>query len=279
MRFGLGSFAYRWSIGRPYYKIRNPMTIEQFMDRAVFHRVDGIMLCNNFKLEKFDDSTLWEARKKFENSGMFIETGARGSSAEYFIALLEASRKLGSRTLRIVTDIDRDVSYDQIKFQLNETKKYLGTVLCKARELGIVLALENYFGIHIEELVQIISYFDDYYLGACVDTANSAIIMENPEYVARELAPFARTAHFKDFKIEMNPRGNRMTGVPLGDGIVDFKKILEIFKENKFDGKITLELYIDRMEIEEETFQWEEECVSKSIEYARTGLGLLRNRF
>ena len=35
MKFGIGSFAYRWSVGRPYYRPENPMTVDQLIDRCV----------------------------------------------------------------------------------------------------------------------------------------------------------------------------------------------------------------------------------------------------
>ena len=35
MNFGIGSFAYRWSIGRPYYRPEDPMTVDQLIDRCV----------------------------------------------------------------------------------------------------------------------------------------------------------------------------------------------------------------------------------------------------
>ena len=34
MRLGIGSFAYRWSVGRPYYRPQNPMSADELIDRC-----------------------------------------------------------------------------------------------------------------------------------------------------------------------------------------------------------------------------------------------------
>lgn len=53
MNFGIGSFAYRWSIGRPYYRPEDPMTVDQLIDRCVKYGVKAVLLCNNISLHEF----------------------------------------------------------------------------------------------------------------------------------------------------------------------------------------------------------------------------------
>ena len=82
------------------------------------------------------------------------------------------------------------------------------------------------------------------------------------------------TPHIKDFKIEKHPEDFRIVGVPLGEGLVDFPSIMEMLKESSLDLTVHLELYIDRQEDEGATQKWEDECVAKSILYARNNLGI-----
>ncbi len=274
MRFGLGSFVYRWAVGRDYYKPKHPMTLEQFAMRSVFLGVEGVMICNNFKLPEIPVSALHEVRQVLEQKNMFIETGARGRTPEYFISVLEASKHIGSKLMRVVYDINRDVGQDQILWQLNEARVCLKEVLERARKMGITIAVENYFNMHIDEIKALLQYFNDEYMGACLDTCNSVSNIEKPEYVFYSLLPYAKSVHFKDYAVEMNPRGNIIKGVALGDGEVNFPNLIDLLKQHDFAGNICLELYIDRMETEEETLQYEEQCIKKSIRYAKK-IGLL----
>lgn len=273
LRFGIGSFAYRWSVGRSYFRPSRPLTLEGFLDKAIRLKVQGVMVCNNFPLETYPARRLRDIRALVEKNGMFLETGARGKGTEDFLKLLTASEEIGSRLLRIVPEINRELPPVQVRAQLAACEKYLRPVLKEARKKRITLALENYFGMYTEEMVRMIRKLDDDYFGACIDTSNSAILMENPLQVTRALAPYAKSLHVKDFKPELNPRGNFFLGVALGDGIVDFLQVLSILERHHYKGNTNLELYIDRRETEKETLAWEEACVKKSVRYAHKVLG------
>ena len=144
MNFGIGSFAYRWSIGRPYYRPEDPMTVDQLIDRCVKYGVKAVLLCNNISLHEFTEEQLTAIRDRIVKEGMTVETGSRG-----------------------------DV----------------------------------------------------------------------------------------------------ITGVPLGQGYVDFPLMLDILKQNGYDGNIFLELYINRCDTHAETVAYEEECVKQSMAYAHDTLG------
>ena len=62
MNFGIGSFAYRWSIGRPYYRPEDPMTVDQLIDRCVKYGVKAVLLCNNISLHEFTEEQLTAIR-------------------------------------------------------------------------------------------------------------------------------------------------------------------------------------------------------------------------
>lgn len=275
MRFGLGSFVYRWAVGRDYYKPKQPMTLEQFIMRSIFLGVEGVMVCNNFKLHEIPISVLHNVRYMLEQRNMFIETGARGSTIDYFLSVLKASQQMGSKLMRLVYDLNRDVSEDEITIQLKNAKICLGEVLNYAKKIGITIAVENYFNMHIDEIKGLLQYFNDEYMGACIDTCNSVSNIEKPEFVFYRLLQFAKSIHFKDYKVELNPRGNIIKGVALGDGVVNFPNLIGLLKQNNYQGNICLELYIDRMETEQETLDYEEQCIKKSIRYAKK-IGLLK---
>lgn len=101
MNFGIGSFAYRWSIGRPYYRPEDPMTVDQLIDRCVKYGVKAVLLCNNISLHEFTEEQLTAIRDRIVKEGMTVETGSRGTDFNYFKRMLEVSKFLGSKVLRI----------------------------------------------------------------------------------------------------------------------------------------------------------------------------------
>jgi sugar phosphate isomerase/epimerase len=274
MKFGLGSFVYRWSIGRDYYRPSRPMTVLDFLDRTAALGVDRVMLCNNFALEAFTEPEVTTLKERAALHRITLELGGRGSQADCFIRLVGLCERLDARVLRITADIDRRQGADAIRRQPDDMRRYLCRVLAEAKPRGIRLALENYHGITLDELVAVIQAINDATFGACIDTANSAALIEHPLEVTRRLAPYAVSVHIKDFKVEMSERGHRILGVPLGEGMVDFPQVLAILRQQGYTGNLFAEMYLDRTEDEASTLAFEDECVRRCVRYAREVLKL-----
>ena len=273
MNFGIGSFAYRWSIGRPYYRTENPMTVDQLIDRCIAHGVNTVLLCNNIFLHEFNDAQLGAIRDRLAREGMQVETGSRGTDFSYFKRMLEVSRFLGSKVLRIGWDMDRRTDAAGLERQVRNGIDTIGALMPVAHEYGVQIALENGKLNTVGEGRQIIEGVNDPWFGCALDTCNSTCFITPTETVVRSLAPYAKTVHFKDYVVKLDPRGDIITGVPLGQGYVDFPLMKKILAENGFDGNVFLELYIDRCETHAETAAYEESCVEQSVAYARGTLG------
>ncbi len=270
---GLSSFVYRWAIGRSYYKPIVPMTPLQFVESAITHQVDAVMFCHNFPFETYTSNEIDNLALVCKQKGLVVEMGSRGSDPAYFLKMLEVTDRMGAAILRMTLNIDRSEP-TRIPIEMANARACLEQLLPVAHAFGIRLAIENYVDLPSTEMASLVEYFHDPYLGVCYDSANSVLGLENPVETAQLLAPYTITAHFKDVKSEMNPRGNVLRGVALGDGMVDFPAILKTFRKNGFNGCIHLELYIDRKEDPIETLVWEEACVVRSVDYARRVLGL-----
>lgn len=275
MKFGMGSFAYRWAVGRPYYRPENPMTVDQLIDRCVKHGVKVVLLCNNYSLHEFSDDSLRAIRARLDKEGMIVETGSRGTDVSYFKRMLEVSKILGSKVLRIGWDMERDTDEAGIKQQVQNGIKTISALMPMAHEYGIQIAIENGKLNKIYEVKEIIEGVNDPFFGCAMDTCNSTCFITPTDEVVRVLAPYTKTVHFKDYVVKLDPCGDVITGVPLGQGCVDFHKALEVLKANHFDGNIFLELYINHKDTHEETVAYEEDCICRSIEYARNELKLL----
>lgn len=274
MRLGIGSFAYRWSVGRPYYRPEKPMSADDLIDRCVEYGVKALLYCNNMELENYPDEKLYALHDRLEKEGIEIETGSRGTDRDYFIRMLNVSKILGAKVMRIGWDMDRTTDAEGIKKQIQNGIDTIKSLMPMAHEYGIDIGIENGKGNLVNEVKEIIEGVADPAFGAVVDTCNSTVFLTPTEEAVRILAPYAKSVHIKDYVVTLNSRGDVITGVALGKGYVDFKKILRILEENGYDGNCFIELYIDRCDTHEETVKNEWSLVKESIDYAKNVLKL-----
>lgn len=274
MKLGIGSFAYRWSVGRPYYRPEKPMSADDLIDRCVDYGVKALLYCNNMELENYPDEKLYALHDRLEKEGIEIETGSRGTDRDYFIRMLNVSKILGAKVMRIGWDMDRTTDAEGIKKQIQNGIDTIKSLMPLAHEYGIDIGIENGKGNLVNEVKEIIEGVADPAFGAVVDTCNSTVFLTPTEEAVRILAPYAKSVHIKDYVVTLNSRGDVITGVALGKGYVDFKKILRILEENGYDGNCFIELYIDRCDTHEETVKNEWSLVKESIDYAKNVLKL-----
>lgn len=274
MRLGLSSYAYRWSIGHDGYAPSTPLDVAGFVRKAVELGFDGVQICDNLPYQDLSRDQLTDIRQRLHERGMFLETGARGSAPEHLRAMLETASVLGAKLLRVVTVIDRSGSPDEIRRQLDQMVRDFRAVLPLARNLDIRLALENHANLSSADLLFVIQSVGDESLRVCLDTMNSLALLEHPLETVRKLAPQAITVHLKDFRVEKHPREFKVIGTALGDGMVDFQRILSLVADSGLDPTFHLELYIDHCQSDSQTLSWEDECVARSVQYARTHLNL-----
>jgi len=274
MKLGMGSFVYRWAMGRPYYRPENPMTVDQLIDRCKQYGVRSVLLCNNIPLHEYTPEQIRAIRERLDREGMTVETGSRGTDAGYFQKMLAVSKALGSKVLRIGWDMDRDTDAEGIRKQVRQGIETIGSLMPMAHEYGVQIAIENGKLNTIYEVKEIIEKVNDPFLGCAMDTCNSTCFITPTDEVVRVLAPYAKTVHIKDYVVKLNPRGDVITGVPLGRGYVNFHHVLEQLGKCGYEGNLFLELYIDRLETHAETIAYEEDCVRQSVEFAHNELKL-----
>lgn len=79
------------------------------------------------------------------------------------------------------------------------------------------------------------------------DTGNPIVGLEDPVEVYEKFKDKVVTVHFKDFGYvdseegKLCRNGKRADSVPFGEGLVDFRKHLELLKRDNYQGFITLE--------------------------------------
>ena len=126
----------------------------------------------------------------------------------------------------------------------------LQTPLAWAEELGIELLLEPH-GMVTDDLGQLTLLLDrlghEKTLGVNLDTGNSWLGGGDPLAYVKTFGRRIRHVHWKDMPAEMTAQrgkqfGCGMGGIPVGDGVVGIRKVVDALLASGFDGPTTLEI-------------------------------------
>lgn len=119
-----------------------------------------------------------------------------------------------------------------------------------AAELGVELLLEPH-GIVTDtvdgmaELLSVLGHSET--VGICLDTGNSWLGGSEPLDFVRRFGPRIKHVHWKDLGPEWEPsrgsiHGCGMASIPLGDGVVGIRAVVDQLLKVGFDGYTTLEI-------------------------------------
>lgn len=111
-----------------------------------------------------------------------------------------------------------------------------------AEKLKLPLAVENHKDHRNAERVQLFESISSEYVGACLDTGNSVALLEDPLETAQAFAPWTHSVHLKDQAVKPYADGFLLGDIPLGQGFIDLKSIVELIKRKRPQVKFSLEL-------------------------------------
>src|SRR5262249_39483833 len=106
----------------------------------------------------------------------------------------------------------------------------------------VTLAVENHKDFRTDELVGVMKAIGSEFVGVTVDTGNSIALLEGPTETAEALAPWAAACHLKDMAVEDAADGFLLAEVPLGDGFLDLKRIVEVLRKGRPAIRFSLEM-------------------------------------
>jgi sugar phosphate isomerase/epimerase len=109
--------------------------------------------------------------------------------------------------------------------------KVLRSVRTEAMDAGIKFAIENHKDLYCRQTRQIIDAAGKEFVGSYLDTGNPVFVMEDPLSTVEALGPVAVMLHLRDSVVYESRNGIAVQWVPLGEGVVDFKKIIAKARE------------------------------------------------
>src|SRR5262249_33207890 len=104
------------------------------------------------------------------------------------------------------------------------------------------LAVENHKDYRAAELADLMRGLGSEHLGVCVDLGNNLALLDDPVQTVEVLAPWALPCHRKDMAVAESPDGFLLSEVPLGEGILDLKRLVTILRRARPGIRFNLEM-------------------------------------
>jgi sugar phosphate isomerase/epimerase len=80
------------------------------------------------------------------------------------------------------------------------------------------------------------------WLGVCLDTGNNIALLDDPMALVEALAPYAFSTHIKDMAVAPYADGFLLAEMPLGEGMLDMRRIVDTIRHARPETRLTLEM-------------------------------------
>ncbi|MBN3520106.1 sugar phosphate isomerase/epimerase [Algoriphagus lutimaris] len=185
-----------------------------------------------------------------EKSDLYLEGSIRLPQTSGQVPLFEkevlAGKEAGAEVLRTVCLNGRRYENFHSEKEFLEFKAGALMALSLAepivRKHQMKLAVENHKDWTASELAEIILNLGSEWVGVTVDFGNNVALLEDPITVIETLAPMAFSTHVKDMGVQEYEQGFLLSEVPLGTGIIDLKKAVELCKKYNPSIHFSLEM-------------------------------------
>lgn len=198
------------------------------------------------------ETDLPKAMKALQKNGIGSNMIATDiNSVEYPMAkpILKTMADLGIRYYRmgyINYDNNKTMpqNLDDIKFAFEKLEKL-------NREYGVTANYQNHSGVRVGgpvwDLYHLVKDSDPEYIGVQYDIRHATVEGGESWPVGMKLlAPWIRTTDIKDFIWQKNEKGEwKITNVPLGEGMVNFKKYFELYKSLTIEAPVCIHYEYD----------------------------------
>lgn len=219
---GLGSYAFRWSIGHKDRVPPDPMRPADLLSIADGLGLKVVQYADNMPLHGLADAELDALADDARSREIALELGIQTFDAALLARTIDIAERIGARLVRVALDAeDARTPIDALASSLAES-------LVPARRAGCRVAIENHFDFPSPRMAALLGKIDDPALGVCLDVANSICAKEWPEDTIALLAPRTINLHLKDYVIVPDPYGVGFVihGCKLGEGRTDIAGVL-----------------------------------------------------
>jgi sugar phosphate isomerase/epimerase len=192
-------------------------------------------------------------RRQAQDWDMFVEASIRlpkdQADLDRFEAEVVTAANAGASVLRVVMPSQgsgrRYEAFDSAD-AFQETHKRGRRMLEWAEPIvarrRMRLAVENHKDDLVPERLETLKSISSEYVGACVDTGNDISFLEDPIAVVEAYAPWAFAVHLKDMAVQEYDEGFLLAEVPLGEGVLDLPRVVQILRHHHPEVRFCLEM-------------------------------------
>jgi 3-oxoisoapionate decarboxylase len=221
-------------------------TDKRVLDYAASLKLDGVFLQDSLDPDRNKPEHWREVGAYARHLGLHLETGigavlpasdsAMEASRKQLLLGLEQAKAFGSPLVRCLHAGDRaHLPKTPMKENISRMIRLLHSVRPQFEDAGIKIAIENHKDLQAWEMREVLEGAGKEWVGSYLDTGNPVFVVEDPVVTVETLAPYALCAHLRDSCVYERPGGAMVDWVPLGEGNVDFHKIVAILHPAKPD--------------------------------------------
>lgn len=230
----------KWALGINTYCLRfQRWNDRQLFDYCTAQKLDAIFLQDSLDPAAMDPKHWAEVKSWVTDAGMHIETGGGAilsktvdsvpQSVTVLRKNLDRAAAMGSPVVRALLASDRYSMPDDgpVEKHMDTAIKVLREVRTQALDLGLKIGIENHKELQAFQTRQVIESAGKEFVGSYLDTGNPVFVAEHPLTTIEELGPLAVSFHLRDSVVYEQPGGVAVQWVPLGEGTLDFKMLVD----------------------------------------------------
>mgnify|MGYP000244701210 CR=1 FL=1 len=191
-----------------------------------------------------------KVRRLKEKTGLYVEIQTflprLGEDPSVFENAVRVSKEAGATSLRVVCLLGRRYemfnSAGEWKEAVAGFHKQIAAALPIVEKHKMPLGIETHKDWTVDEQLALTRKYSSEFLGVCLDTGNNLSLLDDQMETVEKLAPYTFNVHLKDMAMEEYEEGFLLSEVPLGEGMLDMKRIVDTIRKARPQVNFSLEM-------------------------------------
>jgi sugar phosphate isomerase/epimerase len=189
-------------------------------------------------------------REMKERLGLYLEIQTfipkDGEDPSVFEHAVRVAKDAGATSLRAVCLLGRRYEMFETladwKAAVAAFHRQIAAAVPVVEKHRMPLGIENHKDWRLDEQLALLKQYSSEYLGVTLDTNNNLSLLDDPMGTIEQLAPYTVTVHLKDTAFQEYEHGFLLSEVPLGEGMLDMKRVVETIRRARPDVHLSLEM-------------------------------------
>jgi sugar phosphate isomerase/epimerase len=175
-----------------------------------------------------------------------IQTFLPREDPAVFEHAVEVAKEAGASSLRVVCLLGRRYEmFDTLaawKDAVAGFHRQIAAAVPIVEKHRMRMGIENHKDFRVDEQVRLLEQYSSEYIGVTLDTGNNLSVLDDPIETVEKLAPYTFNVHFKDMAVEETETGFLLSEVPLGEGMLDLKRMVDAIRRARPEAYFSLEM-------------------------------------